>query len=124
MGNLWLKIKIWFKVALVAILVIYIILFTYNNASEKTHFWYWFHHAPETTLLFLVLCAFFAGVVSSLLIRTTFRTVRQIQEMQQRSRTQRLGREIDDIKTKAAMLQTKPSGAQSASSDVRQPPAA
>ena len=115
MGNLWLKIKIWFKVGLVAALVIYIIVFTYKNASTHTRFWYWYSREPESTLLFLVLCAFVAGVVSSFLIRTTFRTVRQVQDMQQRSRTQKLGREIADIKTKAAMLQTKPAGEQSTS---------
>ncbi|HSU67107.1 MAG TPA: LapA family protein [Tepidisphaeraceae bacterium] len=108
MGNLWLKIKIWFKATLVAALLVYIILFTYFNASEKAHFWYWFHHQPETTLLVLVLCAFLAGVVASFLIGTTFRTMRQIHELQNRSRAQRLDRQIADIHSKAAMLQTKP----------------
>jgi len=108
MNNLFLRIKIWFKVTLVAALFVYVVLFTYYNASEKAHFWYWFRHQPETTLLVLVLVSFIAGIIASMLIRTTFRTVRQIQEMQQRSRTDRLGREIEDIKTKAAMLQTKP----------------
>jgi uncharacterized integral membrane protein len=108
MGNLWLRIKIWFKVTLVAALFVYVVLFTYYNASEKAHFWYWFRHQPETTLLLLVLSSFVAGIIASMLVRTTFRTVRQIQELQQRARTERLGREVADMQTKAAMLQTKP----------------
>ena len=111
MSNLWLRIKIWFKVALVTALVIYVILFVYFNASEEAQFWYWPRHQPKTTLLLLVLCAFLAGVVSTLLVRTTLRTIRQISELQQRARAQRMDRQIADIHSKAAMLQTKPPAA-------------
>lgn len=109
MGNLWLKIKIWTKIILVAAVFLYVILFTYYNASEHVHLWYWFHHQPQTTALLLVLCAFLAGVVASFLVRTTFRTIRQVQEVQSRSRVQRLDREMADMRAKAAMLQTRPS---------------
>jgi uncharacterized membrane protein YciS (DUF1049 family) len=109
MSNLWLRIKIWFKVTLVAAVFIYIILFTAKNSSKEVQFWYWFNHQPEANLLFLVLCSFLAGIVVSLLIRTTFRTIRQISDLQQRARAQRMDRQIADIHTKAAMLQTKPS---------------
>lgn len=108
MSNLWLKIKIWFKVALVAAVLIYIILFTAKNSSEKVRFWYWFNHQPETNLLFLVICAFAAGVIATFLARTTLRTMRQISDVQQRARAQRMDRQIADIHSKAAMLQTKP----------------
>lgn len=111
MGNLWLKIKIWFKVALVAAVFVYVVIFTAKNASEKARFWYWFNHQPETTLLFLVFCAFVAGVIATLLVRTTFRTVRQISELQHRTRIHRMDQQIADIHTKAAMLQTKPPAA-------------
>lgn len=110
MSNLWLRIKIWFKVALVAALVIYVILFVYFNASQEVQFWYWPRHQPTTTLLLLVLCSFLAGVVATLLVRTTLLTVRQISDLQQRARVQRMDRQIADIHTKAAMLQTKPPG--------------
>lgn len=111
MSNLWLRIKIWFKVTLVAAVFVYVVIFTAKNASEKARFWYWFNHQPETTLLFLVLCAFVAGVVSTLLVRTTFRTMRQISDLQHRSRIHRMDQQIADIHTKAAMLQTKPPAA-------------
>ena len=110
MSNLWLRIKIWFKVTLVAALMIYVILFVYFNASQEVQFWYWPRHQPTATLLLLVLCSFLAGVVSTLLVRTTYRTIRQISELQQRARAQRMDRQIADIHSKAAMLQTKPPG--------------
>ena len=65
MNNLWLRFKIWFKMTLIVALFLYIIFFTYNNASEKTHLWYWFHRQPETNILLLVLFSFAAGVVVS-----------------------------------------------------------
>lgn len=108
MTNLWLRIKIWTKVALLAALFIYVILFTYKNAQQKVQFWYWFNHRPETTLLLLVVFAFLAGIVGAVLVRTSFRTVRQVQELQERTRAQRLDREMADMRNKASMLQTKP----------------
>jgi sensor histidine kinase regulating citrate/malate metabolism len=119
MNNLWLRIKIWFKVTLVAALVLYVIVFTAKNSKEPAHFWYWYNHTLETTLLILVLCAFVVGVIASLLFRTMFRTLRQVQDLQERSRAQRLGREIADIHSKAAMLQTKPSATDVASTQQR-----
>lgn len=108
MSNLWLRIKIWFKVTLVVAVFVYVVCFTYENASEAVRFWYWHNHQPETNLLLLVLCAFGAGILASLLIRTTYRTMRQINDLQHRSRVNRMDRQIADIHSKAAMLQTKP----------------
>jgi uncharacterized membrane protein YciS (DUF1049 family) len=108
MANLWLRIKIWFKVTLVAAVFVYVGCFTYENASEEVRFWYWHNHQPETNLLLLVLCAFGAGVVTALLFRTTVRTMRQINDLKHRSRVNRIDRQIADIHSKAAMLQTKP----------------
>src|ERR1700730_6682791 len=107
MGHLWLKIRIWTKVILVSLLVLYVILFTYKNAQERVQLWYWFNHTPETNLLLVVLCSFVAGVVGTILARATVRTIRQVQDLQDRARTQKMGRDMADIRAKAAMLQTK-----------------
>jgi len=107
MANLWLKIKIWTKVLLISAMVIYVILFTYKNAQEPVKFWYWFGHEPHTNLLLLVLCSFLAGVVGTVLARTTIRTLQQVSELQDRARSQRMDRDMADIRAKAAMLQTK-----------------
>jgi hypothetical protein len=107
MANFWFKLKLWFKATLAGLLALYVILFTYFNAQEKVQFWYWFRHQPQTNLLLLVLCSFIAGVVGTILGQTTFRTLRQLQEMKMRGRLDRLDRDMTDRKTKAAMLQTR-----------------
>jgi uncharacterized integral membrane protein len=107
MSNLWLRIKIWTKIVLVAIVLLYVLLFTYKNAQHKVEFWYWFHHDEPINLLLLVLCAFLAGVIGDILVRATFRTVRQVQDLKERTRVQRMDRDMADIRAKAAMLQTK-----------------
>jgi uncharacterized integral membrane protein len=107
MANLWLKIRIWTKIILVTVIVLYVILFTYKNAQEKVQLWYWFNHSPETNLLLVVLCTFVAGVVATLVARATLKTIHQVQELQDRARNQKMGRDMADIRAKAAMLQTK-----------------
>jgi uncharacterized integral membrane protein len=107
MGNLWLKIRIWTKVIVVTAVVLYVILFTYNNAQERVNLWYWFGHTPQTNLLLAVLCSFVAGVLGTILARTTIRTINQVQELKDRARNQKMDRDMADLRAKAAMLQTK-----------------
>ena len=107
MANLWLKIRIWTKIIVVTAIVLYVILFTYKNAQFRVELWYWFNHKPETNLLLVVLCTFLAGVIATLVARTTLKTIHQVQELQDRARTQKMGRDMADIRAKAAMLQTK-----------------
>jgi len=107
MANFWFKLKLWTKAIFAGLLLLYVILFTYFNAQEKVQFWYWFHHQPQTNLLLLVLCSFLAGMVGAIVIQTTFRTLRQVQEMKMRSKMDRLDRDLTDRKNKAAMLQTR-----------------
>src|SRR5947209_16122184 len=104
MGNLWLKIRIWTKIILVTVLVLYVIIFTYNNAQEKVRLWYWFGHSPETNLLLAVLCSFVAGVIVAILARTTVKTINQVQELKDRARNQKMDRDVADIRAKAAKI--------------------
>ena len=108
MGNLWLKIKIWTKVVIFAFLAFYILVFVVKNGDRQSKFWYWFGRDYDVPLLFLVLFAFLSGALVTILLSTTFRTIRQIKELRSRSRADRLEREVADMKAKAAMLQTKP----------------
>jgi hypothetical protein len=107
MGNLWLRIRIWTKVSVIGLLVLYVIVFTYKNAQEKVELWYWINQKPQTNLLLLVLCSFLAGVVGTIVARYTLRTVRQVQGLQDRARSQKLDRDSAQIRAKAAMLQTR-----------------
>ena len=117
MQNLWLKIKIWTKVTIAALIVLYVLIFVLKNGDRKAEFWFWFGREYSGSLLSLVFFAFLIGGLVAVLATTTLRTIRQIRELRARSRTTRLEAEVRDMKTKAAMLQTKPPGALGASAD-------
>lgn len=123
MGNFWLKVRIWIKVALLALVLLYVLFFVYKNAKEPVKLWYWYNRQPQTTVLMLALCSFLAGVVGTLLVRTTYSTIRQVNELKDRQRAQRLDRAVADMHAKAAMLRSKPEGGtgetQSGRSDER-----
>jgi len=109
MGNLWLKIKVWSRIVAFAFLFLYVILFVVNNSELRVKFWFWIHHEADTTVLVLVLWAFVTGVVGTILIRTTFKTLRQFRDMQERGRAEKMQRELQGMKTKAGMLRPKAS---------------
>jgi hypothetical protein len=109
MGNIWLKIKVWTKSILFGALVLYALLFILNNSGQPVKFWYWFRHEHETSMLVLVVVTFLAGVIGTILVRTTLKTLKQVRELRERSRLDRIEREHAEMKAKAAMLQTKTS---------------
>lgn len=108
MGTLWLKIKVWSKVAVVLALFAYGVLFVYQNSARPVKPWFWFGREPDTSVLVLVMCAFLLGVVGTVLFRTTIKTIRQIRNLRERTRTERLEREMEEMRTKAAMLRSRP----------------
>lgn len=109
MGNLWLKIKVWTKITLFLLLVIYVLIFITENNSQKVEFWFFpTKPAAETSVFLLTLYAFLAGVIGFVLVRTTFATIRQVRDLQHKTRTERLEREMAEMRTKAALLRPKP----------------
>ncbi len=108
MVTVWENIKLWTKLLLTSAVLLYLLLFVYNNSGQPVKFWWWFERTPETSVFFLTAGAFFAGVVMTILVRTLWKTLRQIRHMQDRSRSDRLEREVADMKSKAARLQTRP----------------
>ena len=108
---MWLKIKVWTKVTLFGLLAIYAAIFLIKNTGRDVEFWYWFNRAPKLPVLLLVLGAFLAGVVLTILLRTTFKTIRQIRELQARNRADKLHREVEEMRVKAAALRTRESAA-------------
>ena len=108
MQNLWLKIKIWTKVTVAGLIALYVLIFVLKNGGRQAKFWYWVGRDYETSLLSLVAFAFLIGGLVAILATTTFRTVRQIRELRVRNRSAKLEAEVRDMRTKAAMLQTKP----------------
>ena len=84
--------------------------------------WFWFGTEPETRVLTLVTGAFAAGVIATILIGTTFRTIRQTRELRTRTRAEKMERQVAEMQAKAGRLQTRQSAAPGAS--IGEPPAA
>ncbi len=108
MGSMWLKVRIWTKVTLFALLVIYVIAFILENNSERVKFWYFPYRTAQTSVFLLTFYTFLAGVIGYLIVRTTFKTLRQIRDLRRKSQAERLEREVADMRSKAAMLRAKP----------------
>jgi uncharacterized integral membrane protein len=107
LGNLWLKIKVWTKIAVAFALFVYGVIFVYQNSARPVKPWFWFGREPDTSVLILVLCAFLLGVVGTILFRTTIKTLRQLRNLRDRTRSERLEREVAEMRTKAAMLRSR-----------------
>src|SRR3954469_10269487 len=110
MGNLWLKIKVWTKGILALLVVLYVLVFIAKN-NEPVRFWWWYNREDQYSMLVLITISFLAGVISTILFRTTLRTLRQIRDLRSRSRTDKIERELADMKSKASRLQVKPTTA-------------
>lgn len=108
MINLWLKIKIWTKLGFVGLALLYLLIFVFENSGYEVKFWYWFRHEPSTNVLFLVSGAFISGVITAVLVSTTIRTVKQVREIQDRARHDRIDREVAEMREKAARLRSRP----------------
>ena len=110
MTSVWLKFKIWFKLILFGLIAIYILLFLFKNYDTKVTVWIWFGDAGtySSSILALVFAVFVLSVIGTLLTSTIWRTVRQIREAGNRSRTQRLEKAIAEMNAKAAKLQIRP----------------
>src|SRR3954470_18411567 len=104
---MWLKIKVWTKIILGSVLALYALLFVYNNTGKQVDFWWWFGKPTSASVFTLSLVGFLSGVVTAILIRTTWKTYSQIRELQRRSRQQRVERDLTEMKSKAGMLKTR-----------------
>ncbi len=108
MGNLWLKIKIWTKGIIFGALLIYVLVFLLKNSDETANIWFWFFKTKyQISVLILAVAAFLVGVLGTVLVRTTLRTIHQVRDLRQRGRLDRVEREQAEMKAKAAMLQVK-----------------
>ena len=106
MGNFWLKLKIWTKLILVLLVVIYVVMFAVKNAGPTATLWLFIGDDPprQVPVLQLVLIAFASGVVVTILARTTLRTINQIKDLKARQAAEKRDREIEELKSKAGML--------------------
>src|SRR3954451_21758750 len=107
MGNFWLKLKVWTKGIFAVVFFAYALVFIYQNSADAT-VWWWFGRTYKSSTVVLIAIAFLAGVISAVLIRTTLRTLQQVRDLRSKSRTDRIERDLAEMKQKASRLQTKP----------------
>jgi hypothetical protein len=108
MGNVWLKIKVWTKIGIFVLALIYLIIFIYNNSGQPLKVWVWFGHQWDTSALEIIPTLLVAGAVGIWLIRMAIRTVRQIKQIRMEDLDVQTQKDVADLKAKAGMLQTKP----------------
>lgn len=110
MNSLWLKIKVWTKVVIFSLLLLYGLLLIYNNSGEPVKVWIWFYRSYEIPVLLLIIATLLVGVIGTLLVRTVFKTIRQLRDLRARTEVEKRERDLVEMKTKAAMLQTRSGG--------------
>ena len=104
MSDLWIKIKFWIKTTLISVIVIYVLLFVFKNSGEAVKFWWLpMQDTLQTSVLYLSASAFIAGVLTAVLVKTTFTTIKQFRLL----KAAKAQRELAEMQTKAAKLQTK-----------------
>ena len=103
----WMKIKVWTKIGFFSIVAIYILLFAIKNLYTKTELWFFFGEdwTLQSSVLLLALGAFVLGVITTLLVRTIFRTMAQLREMKRK----RAEKEAIAIINRASKLRTRDS---------------
>jgi uncharacterized integral membrane protein len=76
------KAKIWTKLIVLGLLVLFIALFVLENYSRSVDLW--FLRVHTMSVLELLVATFLAGVIATLLARPTYRTLRQIGELRKK----------------------------------------
>jgi uncharacterized integral membrane protein len=102
---MWLRIRVWTKVILFVLVSLYVLIFVLNNtgAGKQVNLWVWFGNEPTVPVLIFIPAAFLLGVVTTLLMRTIFRTLGQIREMKRK----RAEKEAAAIVARAAKLRVR-----------------
>jgi uncharacterized integral membrane protein len=109
MANLWLKVRVWTKVVVFALIAVYVICFIVFNRHAKVDVWVFFGATlREQPLLEVILITLVIGIVGTLTVGLLRSTIRQIRDVRERSRQERLQKDVADMKAKAGKLQTEP----------------
>ena len=101
--DFWTKLKIWTKLTIFGLLALFALIFAYKNDNQTATVW--FIHDYQTSVLRLLFFTFLFGMLTTLLLRMTYRTIRQIVDMRRRGRTQKLEKEIQEMKGKIEQQQ-------------------
>ncbi len=98
-----LKVRVWTKIILLSLVAIYSIVFILVNARGSIDIWLF----PTVTIIGIspivgLIAAFLLGALVTLLIRTVFTTWKQFRLSRESGRTDRLEREIQEMKLRSS----------------------
>jgi|SRR5271154_3081066 len=79
MNDTWVKVKIWIKLCVIALVILFIGLFILENNSTRVDVWIFKVYRP--TVLELLIAVFLFGVIVTLLAKPTYHTIRQIGQL-------------------------------------------
>lgn len=102
-----LRVWIWTKIILLGLVLLYTIIFVFANSDEQINVWLFPGTEPTVNVLIALLGAFILGSLLTILVRLVLNTLRQMRTASARDRTDRLEREIAEMRTKAATLRTR-----------------
>lgn len=124
MQSFWQKLWFYTRVVLIALIAINAILFIIANLGaviEPGINLNFFRRYDRPNLLLVLFLTAFISILGWWLFWTVFRTIKQIRTSRDKSKVERLSREVEDMKAKAARLQTKSASAVS-SAEIDSPP--
>jgi|SRR5271156_4420167 len=110
MNGFWQKFLAIVKFVVLGVLLIHVIMFIILNMSAvvDTQLNLIYKRYDRPNFLLVMLLTSVLSIFGWWLFRITLKTFRQINESNARARTSKLEREMAEIKSKAAMLQTQP----------------
>jgi len=82
MSDTWFKIMVWTKLSLIALVLLFILIFTLENYSLTVDVWLFKVHTMS--VLELLVATFLLGVLATLLARPIYRTLGQISELKKK----------------------------------------
>lgn len=123
MQSFWQKLWFYTRLVLISAGAICVLLFVIFNfrATVRPGVDLVFTKYDEPMLLTVLISTAAISIMGWWLFWTIFRTIRQIREGRNRAKVERLTREVEDMKLKAARLQTRPA-ADSATETYAPPP--
>lgn len=123
MQSIWQKLWFFTRIVLMSAGAICVLLFVIFNirATVKPGVDLLVTDYPEPSLLFVLFWTALISIAGWWLFWTIFRTIKTLRNSRERSKVDRLTREVEEMKVKAARLQTK-GAAVTPSTEIDSPP--
>jgi low affinity Fe/Cu permease len=108
MASTWLKIKMWTRLTLISVVLLYLLVFIIKNRDNdiKISVPLVKEYNDLNVLVVMLLTAVFS-IFGWWLLKTVLRAVRQIKDINRKAKIERMEREHSDMLAKASKLQTR-----------------